>query len=160
MPPGTPESGALRERFSRWLRDRRLPLTRQRAAVADLVLEARDHPSVESLRRELQRRGERVGLATLYRTLDLLREAGCVASRDFGDGRQRFEPVRDGDHAHLVCRRCGKVAEFGNERLDRMLQLVADEHGFLLEQHQVTLHGRCAECRRREVGVAAAGRRR
>ena len=64
------------DRFRRYLRDRRLPVTRQRMAVAEVVLASADHPSVELLRARVNSRGVHVGLATLYRTVDALVKSG------------------------------------------------------------------------------------
>lgn len=155
-----PESADLLERFTGWLRDRRLPLTRQRALVAEVVFSADDHPSVEAIRRELDRRGERIGLATIYRTLEMLTKGGFVAAHDFGDGRRRFEPTpASARHEHLVCRRCGRVVEFINERIERMMRMVADEHRFLYERHRAEIHGLCSDCRGRDLGALATRRR-
>lgn len=150
--PATDRAEML-DQFHRWLRERRLPVTRQRTLVAELVLGAHDHPSADTLRRELERQGERVGTATIYRTLDLMLDAGCIAAHDFGDGRRRFEPMAaQARHEHLICRRCGRVTEFSNAPLERMMQLVADEHGFRHERHRVEVHGLCPDCQRRDVG--------
>lgn len=156
----TPERAELLEQFAAWLRDRRLPLTRQRRLVAEIVFGAEDHPSVEVIRRELDRHGERVGLATIYRSLDLLLKGGFIAAHDFGDGRRRFEPAQAGArHEHLVCRRCGRVVEFVNERIERMMRMVADEHRFLYERHRAEIHGLCNDCRGRDLGALTARRR-
>ncbi len=156
LPPS--EGAALLDGFTRWLRDRRLPLTRQRALVARLVFEADDHPSADGIRREIDRRGERAGTATVYRTLDMLVEGGFVAAHDFGDGRRRFEPMPDrGRHEHLICRRCSRVVEFVNDRLERMMRMVADEHGFLHERHRAEIHGLCPDCRGRDLGALKPG---
>ena len=69
----TRDEGTARvERFRRYLRDRRLPVTRQRITVAETLLASEDHPSIEVLRRRLVDRGVHVGLATLYRTVEAL----------------------------------------------------------------------------------------
>lgn len=151
------ETAALLERFQRHLRERRLPVTRQRVAVARTLFASDDHPSVEILRRRLVRQGDSVGTATLYRTLDALVQSGMVREHDFGEGFKRYEPMPERTHhEHLVCRRCGRVTEFGNERLERMLRLSADEHHFLYQRHRVEIHGVCAACRERELSPVAA----
>ena len=63
-----------------------------------------------------------MGLATVYRTLDLLVTSGLVAQRDFGEGFKRYEPVPPGQaHEHCICSACGRVMEFSNDRLERMI---------------------------------------
>ncbi len=57
-------------------------------------------------------------------------------------------------HEHLICERCGRVVEFQNERLERMLPILADEHGFQHQRHRVEIYGVCRECRQRELGPA------
>jgi Fur family ferric uptake transcriptional regulator len=55
------------------------------------------------------------------------------------------------DHEHLICERCGRVEEFANERLERMLPVLADEHGFQHRRHRVEIYGVCRTCRRQEL---------
>jgi Fur family ferric uptake transcriptional regulator len=149
----TGEGAALVERFRRYLRDRRQPVTRQRDRVAEVVLTSDEHLSAEQIRRRLAQRGERVGLATIYRTLDLLVESGLVRGHDFGQGFRRFEAMpAPAHHEHLICVRCGRVAEFANDRLERMLPIIADEYGFQSERHRVEIYGVCRECQRHMLG--------
>jgi len=146
------EGAALLERFRRYLRDRRLPVTRQRDLVAQAVFLSEDHPSVEGIRRTLRERNEHVGVATVYRTLDVLVESGLVRAHDFGEGFRRYEPMPSPTHhEHLICERCGRVVEFQHERLERMLPVLADEHGFQHQRHRVEIYGVCRDCRQREL---------
>jgi Fur family ferric uptake transcriptional regulator len=149
---GKAEASDLLERFRRYLRDHHLPATRQRELIAETVFRAQDHLSADTIRRRLQEQGERVATATIYRALDLLERSGLIRAHDFGDGFRRFEGVLpQTGHGHLVCLRCGQVAEFTNERLERMLPIIADEHEFLHQRHGVEIHGLCRDCRRRDL---------
>jgi Fur family transcriptional regulator, ferric uptake regulator len=151
------EVGELLERFARFLRERRLPVTRQRMQIAEAVCRHPGHPSVERLQRDLRERGARVGTATVYRTLDLLVESGVVREHDFGEGFRRYEAVAERTHhEHLICKRCGRVVEFTNDRLERMLEMIADEHDFLHARHRVDLYGTCSECRGRDAAALGA----
>jgi Fur family ferric uptake transcriptional regulator len=117
------------------------------------VLLSAEHLSVEEIRTQLAQDGAAVGLATIYRTLELLEQSGLVRAHDFGQGYRRFEPSpSQGSHYHLVCTRCGQVVEFQHERLERMLPIIADEHGFQPERHRLELYGTCQACRRRAFG--------
>ncbi|MGH7562519.1 MAG: Fur family transcriptional regulator [Gemmatimonadales bacterium] len=153
------EATALVERFRLELRERRLPLTRQRLAVAESLFRAEDHPSVEELSRRVRARGDRVGTATVYRTLDTLVQSGLAREHDFGEGFKRYEPLshETEGHEHLRCVRCGRVVEFVNDRLERALRLTADEHGFVYHHHRIEVHGICVRCRGRELGPLAPG---
>jgi Fur family ferric uptake transcriptional regulator len=147
------EGAALLERFRRYLRDHRQPVTRQRDRIAELVLSSDQHLSVEDIERLLKARGEAVALATIYRTLDALVQSGLVRAQDFGEGFRRYEPMpAQAHHEHLICTRCGRVEEFANERLERMLPLIADEYGFRPERHRVEVYGVCRDCQRRPWG--------
>jgi Fur family ferric uptake transcriptional regulator len=147
------EAAALLERFRRHLREHRQPVTRQRDLVAQVVLLSEDHLSVEGILRQLKQQGEQVGTATVYRTLDLLVQSGLVRANEFGEGFKRYEPMlAQADHEHLICERCGRVVEFTNERLERMLPVLADEHGFQHRRHRVEVYGVCHACLRQELG--------
>jgi len=161
--PTTEIDGAreMGERFRRWLRERHLPVTRQRDLVAQAVFSGGQHLSVDAIQRHLRDQGHKIGLATIYRSLDVLVDSGLVRQHDFGEGFKRWEARQQGaQHGHLICARCSGVTEFSTERFERALPLVADEHGFLPQRHRVEIHGLCRACRDAEVGVLArAGRR-
>jgi Fur family transcriptional regulator, ferric uptake regulator len=151
------EGAALLDRFRRHLREHHQPITRQRDLIAQVVFQSEDHLSVDGIRRELKQLGEQVGTATVYRTLDLLVESGLVRAHEFGEGFKRYEPMAaQADHEHLICERCGRVVEFQNERLERMLPSIADEHAFQHSRHRVEIYGVCRDCLRRELVVPSA----
>ena len=148
------EGAALLERFRRHLREHHQPVTRQRDRVAQVVFRSDDHLSVDGILRELKQQGEQVGIATVYRTLDLLVESGLVRAHEFGEGFRRYEPMTtQAGHEHLICERCGRVVEFANERLERMLPVLADEQGFQHQRHRVEIYGVCRDCRQQELGA-------
>jgi Fur family ferric uptake transcriptional regulator len=151
------EANKLFERFHRWLRDRHLPITRQRDLIAQAVFAGGEYLSVDGIQRRLREQGHRVGTATVYRALDLLLESGLVRAHDFGEGLRRFEPLLSpGRRGHLICSRCGRVTEFSTERFERLLPIVADEHGFQHQAHRVEIRGLCRTCR--EADAATLGR--
>jgi Fur family ferric uptake transcriptional regulator len=115
-------------------------LARQDCAVSALELE-------QALRR--RRRGRRaVGRASVYRTLELLREHELVNRLDLGDGVARYEPVTPGGdhHHHLLCERCGQLVPFRDPGLERSIDRLSDRLGFDTTGHEVTLRGSCADC--------------
>ena len=133
--------------FRRYLSDRNLPATQQRLVVASVVLDAADHLSAEDVARRVEKRDLAVGLATVYRTLDLLVASGLVQQRDFGEGFRRYEPVAPGQlHEHCICTMCGRVMEFSNDRLERMIALLAEEVEFRPHHHHLEVFGLCREC--------------
>jgi Fur family transcriptional regulator, ferric uptake regulator len=157
MPDAPDAADRLFERFHRWLRERHLPITRQRDMVARVVFAGGEHLSVEGVERRLKERGQRVGTATVYRSLDMLVECGLVRAHDFGEGFKRYEPLlTPGDNGHLVCSRCNGVTQFSTERFDRVLPMIADEQGFQHQAHRVEIRGLCQTCR--EADAASVGR--
>lgn len=151
-PPPKVDGQALLDVFRRYLREHNLPVTQQRETIAETVFFADEHLSVGDIERAVRDQGIQVGKATVYRTLDLLREAGVVQEHDFGEGFKRYEPLAaQSHHEHLLCIECGKVVEFSSERFERMSALVAEEHGFRPHHHRLEIYGVCRECQRRDA---------
>ena len=145
------------EEFRRYLREHALPVTTQREQVAEAVLDAGGHLSVEDIEQRLRERGLHIGKATVYRTLDILARSGLITERDFGEGFRRYERVPGHPHhEHLICTRCGKVIEFTNERLERLKALVAEEYGFQHHHHRLDIYGVCRECQIKEGVVPSS----
>jgi Fur family transcriptional regulator, ferric uptake regulator len=97
----------------------------------------------------LRRERRPVGIASVYRVLDVLAELGLVQRLDLGEGLSRYEAVRPGGdhHHHLVCDDCGKVEAFVDQPLERALSDLAGRLGYAVGGHDVLLRGACADCR-------------
>lgn len=93
--------------------------------------------------------GRTVGIASVYRVLDLLAELRLVQRVDVGGGPARYEPVQPtGEHHHhAVCDDCGKVEAFADESLERAIHAAGGVVPFLVRAHEVVLHGSCSDCR-------------
>jgi len=153
-PPPKADGPALLEQFRRYVRDRNLPMTQQREAVATAVFFADGHLSVEDIERILRDDGVHVGTATVYRTMDLLVRAGLVSEHDFGEGFKRYEPSGSHlHHEHVICTQCGKVVEFSSERIERMNMLIAEEYGFRHHHHRLEIYGVCAACQTHDAAA-------
>lgn len=118
--------------FGRYLREQGLPVTNQRLAVAEVLFSSPRHLSVEDLEQELRAKSERIGKATIYRTLDLLVRSKLVEEHDFEEGFKRYEHrlSKQPQHHHLVCTESGEIIEFRHEDLDRIVEEVAKANGF------------------------------
>ena len=140
--------------FGRYLREQGLPVTHQREAVAKVVFGSDEHLSVDEIERVLRSNSQRIGKATIYRTLDLLVKSKLVAEHDFGEGFKRYEhrlspqPI----HEHLICLNCGKVLEFQSPDIHRIEAMVTAQHGFRPARHKLEIYGLCKECS--EAGIA------
>jgi Fur family transcriptional regulator, ferric uptake regulator len=134
--------------FRRYLRDQGLPITQQRETIAEVVFNSNEHQSVEEIEAKLRSQDEKIGKATIYRTLEMLVKSGLVAEHDFGEGFKRYEhmfgqaPVRE----HLVCTECGKVKAIDSPELQRAQQEVAEKQGFMPARYRLAIYGICKDC--------------
>jgi Fur family ferric uptake transcriptional regulator len=105
--------------------------------------------SAQDIHDRLRGEGQAVGLATVYRTLELLVEHGFAQRLDLGQGTARYERVHpSGDHHHhLVCDNCGRVTPFGDPGLERAIERITRQLDFSVAEHDVVLHGACESCR-------------
>jgi Fur family ferric uptake transcriptional regulator len=147
--PGPPIGCAMlmMDLFRSYLHQARLPVTHQREAIAMALFEAERHQSVDDLADQLRGRGEHVGKATIYRTLNLLVEAGLARELDFGEGFKRYEhQAGETQHDYLICTSCGKVARFQREAMDRLQADIAAELGFTVQSRRLKIYGLCDSC--------------
>ena len=120
--------------------------TRQRQIVADALAELETFCSAQEMHALLAERGENVGLATVYRTLQLFTESGNLDALRGDDGETRYRQCSGGHHHHLVCRSCGRTVEVEGPTVERWADRVSAEHGFSQVSHQLEIFGTCPEC--------------
>jgi Fur family transcriptional regulator, ferric uptake regulator len=121
--------------------------TRQRAIVLAELLGEPDDVTAQQLHERLRGRGERLGLATVYRTLGLLAEQGVVDVLSHRPGELCYRRCAEGHHHHLVCSGCHRVVELSECELDPWLERVSSQHGFVATGHRLEVAGLCAGCR-------------
>jgi len=133
--------------FRASLREHQLPVTEQREAVAGVLFESTRHLSADDIGERLRERGEHVGKATVYRTLNLLVDVGLATEHDFDEGFKRYEAnVGPSRHDHLICSSCGSVEEFHRDELNELQREVARDHGFQPVTRQLKIYGLCSAC--------------
>lgn len=120
--------------------------TRQQAAVADLLSRSEDFLSAQAVHARLRESGDPVGLATVYRTLQALAEAGSVDVLRTDDGEAVYRSCSTHHHHHLVCRSCGRTVEVEGPAVEQWTERVAGEHGFSDVTHSLEIYGTCADC--------------
>ena len=120
--------------------------TRQRAAVAALLEDVSDFASAQELHAKLREAGQRVGLATVYRTLQAMAADGEVDMLRTDDGEAVYRRCSTGHHHHLVCRSCGATVEVEGPAVERWAAQVSAEHGFTDVSHTLEIFGTCAAC--------------
>lgn len=121
--------------------------TRQRAAIVDLLDSVEEFRSAQELHDELRRRGENIGLTTVYRTLQSLASSGLVDTVRTDTGESAYRRcAADEHHHHLVCRSCGSAVEVSGFEVEAWAAEVAAAHGFSDVHHTIELFGTCADC--------------
>lgn len=127
--------------LERKCQERGLKMTEQRRIIARVLSEAADHPDVEQLYLRANALDSRISIATVYRTVRLLEEAGIIERHDFGDGRARYEEAGEEHHDHLIDLKSGKVIEFTNKDIEKLQEIVAEQLGYRLVDHRLELYG-------------------
>ncbi|WP_028228870.1 ferric iron uptake transcriptional regulator [Paraburkholderia ferrariae] len=111
------------------------------------------HFSAEDVFRHLVEDKVDIGLATVYRVLAQLEEAGLLTSGMLDSSKVVYELNEGKRHDHIICLNCGKVDEFSDPLIDARQKAVADALGYMLTGHQLVLHGYCAKCRPKPHGA-------
>lgn len=131
-------------------------LTPQRKLVLKIFLENKErHLSAEEVFRLSREKGEDIGLATIYRTLELLEELALLHKMNFGDGRSRYELTPSNveqhhHHHHLVCLNCARIFEVEDDLLQQLESVVESQYRFKIVNHNLQFFGYCSKCRQQE----------
>jgi Fur family ferric uptake transcriptional regulator len=143
---------AARDRLALFMEEKGKRNTRQRDLIVDIFLEAEGHLTLNELLRLVQGRDDRVGFATVYRTMKLLTEAGVAEELRFGEGQTRYELAHaDEHHDHLICQTCGTIFEFEDDEVEAIQERIAKRFGLRVTDHRHEIYGVCtnADCEHR-----------
>jgi len=147
------EYNALLSNFKELLRVNGLKYTRQRELILKTLYEQNEHFTPEDL--YLLLRGTHpdlnIGIATVYRTLNLLEESLMATSISFGVAGKKFELANKPHHDHMICKCCGLIIEFQNDKIETLQLKIASSHRFTITSHLMQLRGLCEECSRKET---------
>lgn len=120
--------------------------TKQRAAVAALLERQEDFHSAQEVYDLLKQAGERVGLTTVYRSLQILADTQAVDVLRTADGETLYRHCNSGHHHHLVCRQCGRTVEVDGPAVEHWARDVAAENQYVDVSHTVEVFGICPQC--------------
>lgn len=139
-------------RFRKLLKERGLKTTSQRMAILKVLLDQPDsHLTAEEIYDLVKKDWPDIGLATVYRNIQLLSEMNLIDKLNLDDGYVRYE-IGDQNqqshhhHHHMICVSCGKVFAFQEDLLDNLEQKIEQTTGFVVSDHEVKLYGHCAQC--------------
>ena len=143
------------EQFKRLLKEKGLKVTQQRLLVLEVLADQRDqHMTAEDIYELVKEDYPEIGLATIYRTVQLLLEMQLVDRINLDDGCIRYEigEFLGGEgkhhHHHLICRTCGKVLPFNDDLLEGLERHIEEQTGFHVLDHELKFYGQCEECRK------------
>lgn len=150
------------EKFKKMLKEKGLKVTNQRLLVLEVLASQRDkHMTAEDIYELVKEDYPEIGLATIYRSVQLLLEMQLVDRINLDDGCVRYEigDLFDGEtkhhHHHLICRDCGNVIPFKNDLLDELEDYIEEQTGFHVLDHELKLYGQCRECLNKRSGANA-----
>jgi Fur family transcriptional regulator, ferric uptake regulator len=145
MPAALPQRRSLIEEFSA----RGLRLTEQRSVLLEIIQSATGHLDAATLLRLAREQDATINRATVYRTLELLKNLRLVDELDLMhlNGEKHYYEMRTGEgHIHLACFRCGKIEEFSSPLFERLKQEIVTKQGFSVAVVRMEAGGRCREC--------------
>jgi Fur family peroxide stress response transcriptional regulator len=124
-------------------------LTPQRVALLRLLSESRDHPSAKDLYDQLRRQFPTTSLATIYKTLNVLKDLDEVLELGFSNDDNRYDGNKPYPHPHVICIRCRKIIDFDRDVIASLEQELAQASGFEIISHRLDFYGLCPECRQK-----------
>lgn len=135
----------IRVEFEKFLKKMGYRLTKQRLIVLDAIINAGAHVNTEEIADKAKQLDKTIGIATVYRTLQLMREAGFVEGSNNNKEAQKYEvkSIDGTHHDHLICQKCGTVIEFYSAEIEKLQEKIAKELGFVLYSHKMELIGEC-----------------
>jgi Fe2+ or Zn2+ uptake regulation protein len=126
---------------------RGLRATRQRQLVLDVLQHNPGHLDAEAIHDEVKAIDSRISLATVYRTLALLKSLGLVAEHSLGEDHGHFEATPSAPHYHFTCIKCKRVIEFEAPAVKEIVHGLTEQQGLQVTETHLTLSGYCRECR-------------
>jgi Fur family peroxide stress response transcriptional regulator len=130
------------------LRKRGYRATPQRIAICRFALHSRDHPSAQKVYDEVREVHPTVSLATVYKTLQILREQGLIQELDLPESQARFDSYMK-PHVNMVCLRCGGIQDFDDDAAREMVERMAAKAEFTRAGQRLDIYGICKTCRDR-----------
>ncbi|HNU85089.1 MAG: transcriptional repressor [Pseudomonadota bacterium] len=128
------------------LRERDFRITPQRLAILKILAASRRHPSVDEIYQEVRTEFPTTSLATVYKTIALLKELNEVLELGFPDGSNRYDGSNPSPHPHAICVRCKKVMDPELVNIDALSEEMSRKTGYKIYHHRLDFFGLCPEC--------------
>ncbi len=139
--------------FKALLKKNDLKFTQQRELILETLYNLDEHPTPEELYNLIQSNHPdlKIGIATVYRTLQLLEDHDIVTSISFGTQGKKYELGAKAHHDHMICTECGDIIEFVDEEIEKRQHMIADELGFKMQNHSMQIYGICKNCQSKQL---------
>jgi Fur family ferric uptake transcriptional regulator len=139
------------EAFLKYLSSHKLKLTRTRRLIFEEIFSSKEvHPNAYEIHQRLKKKGKKISLATIYRTLNLLVKSGLVSEIDLGENHSHYEPeIVKSAHGHMVCISCGRVQEFSDDKVLSILNNIGQESRFKTDKFSIQVFGYCKSCQKK-----------
>ncbi len=135
--------------FRQYLKKKGMLISCQREQILDIFLKMEKHVTVDELYIRARKKNPKIGLATVYRAMKIICDAGLAREVYFGDGVRRFEhKYGHQHHDHLVCTKCGRVVEVLSPEIEKLQERLAKKHNFTPSNHKMEIFGTCGRCKK------------
>ena len=138
------------EQMTARLKEHSHRITPQRMAVLKILAESKGHPSVEAIYEQVRQHFPTTSLATVYKSVALVKELGEVLELGFTDGGNRYDGNKPYPHPHLICTRCRAIMDPILSSVDDLTQQLTEETGFKITNHRLDFFGLCPDCQKKE----------
>lgn len=135
-------------RFKRKLAENNYKLTKQREIILETILERKNwHFTAEELFTAVRKKDRDIGMATIYRSLELFQNLEILHVLDFNDESRKYElHLKDTHHHHLICKGCGRLIEFKDQDINYFEAELEEKYNFKITEHRLRFYGYCEEC--------------
>lgn len=127
------------------LKNKGFRMTQIRETLIGFLMDQKGHWHVQDMGERVTKKYPNIGIATVYRTVNLLADEGFLTKTDMGTGPARYEVMPQDHHDHLTCLDCGLIFEFENEKIEELQKKVSSQLGFKLANHTMELYGHCKD---------------
>ncbi|SDG78530.1 Fur family transcriptional regulator [Halanaerobium congolense] len=139
----------LKEKFKRKLAENNYKLTKQREVILGTILGNKNwHFTAEDLFAAVKKKDQDIGMATIYRTLELMQNLKIINVHNFNEDSRIYELYsEESHHHHLICKKCGKLVEFSDQDIDYLESELEAKYDFKVTEHKLRFYGYCRDCK-------------
>jgi Fur family peroxide stress response transcriptional regulator len=132
------------------LRSKGYKATPQRIAICKIALGSPEHPSVQKIYTDVKKTKPTVSLATVYSTLNILKDSGLIQELNFPKGQTRYDPYIE-PHINLICLRCGKIQDLDDQASKELVKKVTGKVQFTPSGQRIDIYGTCEHCAKHKL---------